>query len=60
MVMGMTRVDEVAYITVGVGELRITNTSDGNGNDKRMVRCERLSPPNLETKCGFNNIVITN
>ena len=31
MVMGMTRVDEVAYITVGVGELRITNTSDGNG-----------------------------
>ena len=38
-----TDVDEVAYITVGVGELRITNTSDGNGNDKRMVRCERLS-----------------
>ena len=26
-----TDVDEVAYITVGVGELRITNTSDGNG-----------------------------
>ena len=38
-----TDVDEVEYITVGVGELRITNTSDGNGNDKRMVRCERLS-----------------
>ena len=31
MVMGMTRVDEVAYITVGVGELRFTNASDGNG-----------------------------
>ena len=39
-----TDVDEVEYITVGVGELRITNTSNGNGNDKRMVRCERLSP----------------
>ena len=35
--------DEVAYITVGVGGLRITNTSDGNGNDKRLVRCERSS-----------------
>ena len=31
MVMGMTRVNEVAYITVGVGDLKITNTSDGNG-----------------------------
>ena len=31
MVMGMTRVDEAAYITVGVGELRFTNASDGNG-----------------------------
>ena len=31
MVMGMTRVDEVAYIIVGVGELRFTTTSDGNG-----------------------------
>ena len=31
IVMGMTRVDEVAYITVGVGELRFTNASDGNG-----------------------------
>ena len=30
-----TDVDEVEYITVGVGELRITNTSDGNGNDER-------------------------
>ena len=38
-----TDVDEVAYITVGVGELRITNTSDGNGNDERLVRCERPS-----------------
>ena len=32
MVMGMTRVNEVAYITVGVGDLKITNTSDGNGD----------------------------
>ena len=31
MVMGMTRVNEVAYITVGVGDLKITNASDGNG-----------------------------
>ena len=23
--------NEVAYITVGVGDLKITNTSDGNG-----------------------------
>ena len=38
-----TDADEVEYTTVGVGELRITNTSNGNGNDKRMVRCERLS-----------------
>ena len=42
-----TDVDEVEYITVGVGELRITNTSDGNGNDERLVRCERPSHPHL-------------
>ena len=29
--MVMTRVTRVAYITVGVGDLKITNTSDGNG-----------------------------
>ena len=28
---GMTRVNEVVYIAVGVGDLKITNASDGNG-----------------------------
>ena len=49
--------NEVAYITVGVGELRITNTSDGNGNDKRMVRCERLSPCGVVQQDGSCKII---
>ena len=50
MVMGMTRVNEVAYRTVGVGGLKITNTSDGNGEltlECFSVRDFHLNCPNL-------------